>query len=382
MGRVRIATIVAANRLHRWSLDRSHLFWVVALPLSIVLVLGASLTPSTDGAFVPTRPYEVALAAPDDATRRALAAALGNAPEHVRVTTFDTADAARGAVLRRDLDVAVIVPAAFPTLPIRVVGAPGDVAVEVVSALLRDAVPADEALLGAVYGVTPAPVVVTPVPDQRPVEAPAGAGEPWREVDAYGYFSVAMAIFFALFTAHAGLTEHAKEGRGGIAMRTRAFGVDDATRTLAGVVGSATYVAVVLGVLALCTWGLFGFDWGDPMGWLLLTAVGSIALVAVYLLLLAAVPEPAAFESIGGIVTIAMAILGGSVTSLGTMSESLVARFTWLPNRALLDGYFALSAGGGWLELAGPIARLTLVAAVAFALAAFVSSRRPAREVR
>jgi len=382
MGRARIATIVAVNRLHRWSLDRSHLFWVMALPLSIVLVLGASLTPMTAGAFVPTHPYEVALSAPDDATRKALSAAFGNAADHVRVTTYDTADGARRAVLRRDRDVAVVVPGTFPTMPIAIVGAPGAVGVEVVAALLRDVLAADDALLAAVYGVAPVPVTVTTVPDERAVEAPTGAGEAWRQADAYRYFSVAMAIFFALITAHAGLTEHAKEGRGGIAARTRASGVDDATRTLAGVMGSVAFVAAVLCVLALGTWVLFGVSWGNPIGWLALTAVGAVALVAVNLLVLAAVPEPAAFESIGGVVTIAMAIVGGSLTSLVTMPEALVSRSTWLPNRALLDGYFALSAGGGWSDLVGPIARMALAAVVAFALAAVVSALRPAREVR
>jgi hypothetical protein len=330
MGRARIAAIVAANRLHRWSLDRSHVFWVLALPLSIVLVLGASLTPLTDGSFVPTRPYEVALAAGDADTAQALAAALGNAPDHVRVTTRGTPDEARRAVLQRERDVAVIVPGTFPTTPITIVGAPGDVGVQVVAALLREVLAADDTLLGAVYGVVPVPVTITTVPDETVIDAQTGAGEAWRNVDAYGYFSVAMAIFFALITAHAGITEHAKEGRGGIAARARASGVDGGTRTLAGVIGSAAFVAVVLSVLALGTWGLFGVSWGHPLGWLALTAVGSVAFVAVNLLVLAAVPEPAAFESIGGVITLAMAILGGSVTSLLALPEPLTSRFTWL----------------------------------------------------
>lgn len=382
MRRARIAAVIAVNQLHRISLDRSHLLWMVALPLALVLVLGASLTPLMGGAFEPTQPFEVAVTAGDAAAGQAVATALGRAPEHLRVTTQQVADDARRRVLQRQGDVAVIVPDDFPAAPMTLVGAPGHVAVEVVAAVIREVMAADEALLGAAFGAAPVPLTVTTVADDVPADAPAGAGEAWRQADAYGYYAVGMAVFFALITAHAGLMEHAADGRGGIAARTRAMGVGRGTRMLGGVLGSVAFVAAVLGALALGSWGLFGVGWGDPVAWLALTAVGSIAFVAVNLLVLAAVPQPAAFESIGTVVNMGMGMLGGSLTPLAVFPEALSSRFTWLPNRALLDGYLALSAGGGWSDLAGPFARMALAAVVAFALAAIVAMARAAREDR
>ena len=382
MGRLRVAVVVAANQLQRMSFDRSHLLLGLVLPLALVLVSGASPTPLDGGGFVPQKPYDVALVAGDSAARQAVATALGNAEAYVRVTTVATADDARSDVLERRRDVAVIVPEDFPDTPLTFVGAPGSVSIEVVTGVIGEVLDADEALVGAALGAAPVPVATTTVAAHAPDVAPAGAGAAWRQASSYGYFSVAFAVFFALIGAHTGLTVHAASSRDGLAARMRAAGVGRGTRTLGGVMASAAYVALVLAAVALGSWALFGVDWGGPLGWLALTAVGSVAFVALNLLVLAALPHAAAFESLGVVVNMAVAMLGGTMVPLFVLPDALASRFTWLPTRALLDGYFALSAGGGWPDLGGPLVRMALAAAVAFVLAAIVSAARTAREER
>ena len=383
MGRLRIAAIVAANQLQRMSFDRSHLIVGLVLPLALVLVAGGSNPPQLGGGgFVPTRPYEVALVAGGSAAREAVATALGEAEAFVRVTTVATADDARRDVLERRHDAAVIVPEDFPVTPLTLVGAPGSVSMEVVAGVIGERLDADEALVGAALGVAPVPVTTTKVAADAPGEAPTGAGAAWRDAGAYGYFSVALAVFFALIGAHTALIVHAAGGRGGLAARTRAAGVGRGTRTLGGVMASAAYVALVLAAVALGSRVLFGVDWGGPLGWLALTAVGALAFVGLNLLVLAAMPHAAAFESLGIVVNMAVAMLGGTMVPLFVLPDALASRFTWLPTRALLDGYFVLSAGGGWADLGGPLVRMAVAAAVAFALAAIVSAARTAREER
>ena len=382
MGRARIALVVAANQLHRMSFDRSHLLVGLVLPLALVLVAGASPTPLDGGGFVPTRPYEVALVGGDSAARQALETALGNAGAYVRVTTVAAADDARRDVLERRRDVAVIVPEGFPITPLTLVGAPGSASTEVVTGVIGAVLDADEALVGAALGAAPVPITTTTIAAHAADEAPTGASAAWRQADTYGYFSVAFAVFFALIAAHSGLTAHAASGRDGLAARMRAVGVGRGTRTLGGAMASTAFVALVLGAVALGTWALFGVDWGNPLGWLALTVVGAAAFVALNLLVLAALPQPAAFESLGVVVNMAVAMLGGAMVPLFVLPDALASRFAWLPTRALLDGYFVLSAGDGWPGLGGPLARMALAAAGALAMAAIVSAARGAREGR
>ncbi len=382
MDRLRTATVIAANQLQRMSLDRTHLLLGLVLPLALVLVVGASPTPLGDRAFVPLKPYEVALVAGDSAAGSAVATALGRAETFVRVTQVVGADEARRDVLERTHDVAVIVPDGFPEVPLTLVGAPGTASIEVVAGVIGDVIDADEALVGAALGAEPVPAAITPVAAVAPAEVPTGASAAWRKSDTYGYFSVAFAVFFSLIAAHSALNVHASGARGGLAARLRAAGVRRGARTLGGVLASVAFVAVVLAGLALATTLLFDVGWGGPLGWLALTALGSVAFVAVNLLVLVALPTPAAFESVGVFANMAMAMLGGSMVPLFVLPEALTSRFTWLPNRSLLDGYFAWSTGGGWSELSGPIVRLAVAAAVAFALSATLSTARAAREER
>jgi ABC-2 type transport system permease protein len=383
MGRLRIAAVIAGNQLHRMSLDRSYLLLGIVLPLVLVLVAGGSNPPQLGGrGFVPTRPYAVALVAGDSAARQAVATALGDAEAYVRVTTVAAAEDARRDVLERRSDVAVIVPEGFPVTPLTLVGAPGSVSIEVVAGVIGEVLDADAALVGAALGAAPVPVATTVVAAAVPDEVPTGVGAAWREASSYGYFSVALAVFFALIGAHTGLIVHAASARDGLAARMRAVGVDRVTHTLGGVMASTAYVALVLAAVALGSWALFGVDWGSPLGWLALTAVGAVAFVALNLLVLAVLPRPATFESLGVVANMAVAMLGGTMVPLFVLPDALVSRFTWLPTRTLLDGYFALSVGGGWTDLRGPLLRTALAAAVALALAAIVSMARAAREDR
>jgi hypothetical protein len=276
----------------------------------------------------------------------------------------------------------VIVPDAFPDEPIALIGAPGAVAVEVVASVIREVLAADDARLGAATGTRPVAVSATAVPTAAGTEAPAGAGDAWRDASAFRYYSVGMAVFFGLVAAHTALTAHAADGRGALGDRVRALGVRRSTHRLGGVLAGTTFVASVLLVLILATWGLFGVGWGAPTPVLALTAVGAVAFTGVALALLALWPQPAAYLTGGMIAVYAMAMLGGSVSPLHVFPEAVSDLFTWLPTRALFDGYFALGAGGGWGDLGGPLSRLALAGAVAFALAAALFTVRTARVER
>ena len=378
MRAARQAATIAAHQLHRMTLDRSHLLWLVALPLLIVFVLGASLSSIMGGAFEPTRAFDVALVVGGSPAREAVHQALVAAPDYVRASPSESDEAARRSVLHREADVAVIVPDAFPDDPIEVVGAPWSAAVEVVAAVLRELLAVDDARMAAATGALPVAVSTTAVAAAGP-EAGAGATEAWRDASAFRYYSVGMAVFFGLVAAHTALTAHAADRRGALGDRVRALGVRRATHRFGGVLAAATFVASVLFTLILATWGLFGVRWGAPAPMLVLTALGAVAFAGVALALLAFLPQPKAYEAGGMIAVYAMAMLGGSVSPLHVLPEAVANLFTWLPTRALFDGYFALCAGGGWGDLGGPVSRLALGGAVAFVLAAAIFAVRTAR---
>lgn len=173
------------------------------------------------------------------------------------------------------------------------------------------------------------------------------------------FFAPAMAMIFLFFVMGAAARSLLTERREGTLARMLVAGATPAAVLL----GKATAV-LALGLVGLLTvWGVtavgFGVDWGDPLGVLLVIGAAAVAVAGISLVIPGLAKDEAQSEALTIVVTLVLAVLGGSFvyTSSGFLAE--VRPFT--PNGQALTAFTELAAGAASAVDVLP-AVLTLVA--------------------
>lgn len=157
------------------------------------------------------------------------------------------------------------------------------------------------------------------------------------------FFAPAMAMIFLFFVMGAAARSLLTERREGTLARMLVAGATPAAVLL----GKATAV-LALGLVGLLTvWGVtavgFGVDWGDPLGVLLVIGAAAVAVAGISLVIPGLAKDEAQSEALTIVVTLVLAVLGGSFvyTSSGFLAE--VRPFT--PNGQALTAFTELAAG-------------------------------------
>lgn len=376
------ALALAAAELKRVTRDRTFLFFIVLLPILVILLVGVTTSgsSSTRIGLVPGQSTPLATQLVGD-----LEADPGLATQRY-ATRADAVDAMR----RGEVDAVVLVPlnldanlrsgvaVAVPVLVSGSVETSQAAETGVSSVVARHGAMVQAAVFATTHGAagfaenlattrslqreTPVVPVRTEVVNSKSDFLPVG----------YSYSAPTMLVLFVFINAVAG---------GGAMIQTRRFGIF--SRALAApirprdlVFGEALcYLALSLGqALLIVVVGavMFGVSWGNPVAaaaliwmWALVGTGAGMASGTLF-----RTSEQAG--AIGPAVGIAFGMLGGCMWPLEIVPESVRLAGHFTPHAWAVDAWVTLlSRGGGLADIAGYIAILAAYAVVLLAFASF-----------
>lgn len=372
-----IAPTVAATSLRRVVRDRTGLFFMVVLPVLVIVLVGSTMA-AEDG---------IAIGVIDEG-RGPLAAELvedlRSAPA-LELRSFDDEEALRLAVRRSELAAGVVLPAGLGEEPpaaavellLQPANATGLAAEQAVRAVVADrsavvaaaAFAADEAGGATSDHLAEARTAAQAVAPLT-VETTVG-GEARFLPLGFTYSSATMLVLFVFVNALAG---------GGMLIQNRQLGLHE--RVLAApvtpravIAGEATaYVllallqsTLIIGIGAL----LFGVDWGDPLAAGALVAVWSAVAAAAGMLAGTLLRTVEQASSIGPMVGIALGMLGGCMWPLEIVPPVMQTIGHLVPHGWAVDSWIELlSRDGGLADIAPALLVLAGFALTFGALAA------------
>lgn len=374
------ASLVAGLQLRRRLRDRSALLQGILAPIVLAVIItsafGGSSSFSTTIAVVDLDGGQLGSALVDGGA--ALSADSDRSSERTSDpssvsagATADTAgvelirmpdpDTARAAIDAGEISAAMIVPEGFSAslvgdaLPLEVLVDPGrqlagDVALSLVE---RVAAGVDTARLAGATAVSADPrLAESPGVDAVVAEAaaldvpvvlgPSAFGEGF---DPIVYFAPSMAILFAFLTLGAGARTLIVERREGTLARIRSTPISDRA-VLLGVTASLVIVGLVsFLVVWFVTAVVFGADWGDPLGVVVVIVAVVAAVAGISTLVTGLARTESQADGMSSVLAFGFALIGGGFLSPGDLPD-LLARISLItPNRWALDAFAELGAG-------------------------------------
>ncbi|MFG3496739.1 ABC transporter permease [Streptomyces sp. NPDC047886] len=370
--------------------DRTALFFMLLLPVAVIVVIGAVV-----GGF---GGFRIGVVHADEPSRAPVAAALAGELERadgLKTRTYADEAAARTALRRGETDAVVLVPAGLDaaaregrpvTVPVLVPesAAMGGAAVSSVSAAVaRHAAEvqaarfaADEA--GGTFDqrldqARAAGRHVTPIE----VGTEAVSGRSQYLPLGYGYSTPTMLVLFVFINALAGGAAIVETRRSGVYGRALASPAGAGTlvlgETAAYLILALIQSALIVGIGALA----FGVSWGDPLAAALLVGVWALVGTGAGMLSGAVFRTPEQAGAIGPAVGIGLGMLGGCMWPLAIVPDWLRTVGHTVPHAWAVDSWTVLlSQDGGVLDIARNLAVLAAFAAGLLALAAIGLRRR------
>ena len=196
------------------------------------------------------------------------------------------------------------------------------------------------------------------------------------DFDVLAYMAPGMALMFLMFTASYGGRALLAERQEGTLPRLL-VSPTTATQVLGGKIFGTflTGLAQVL-ILIVASTLLFGLEWGDPLGVLVLVLAAVVAAVSWGMLITAVARTPGQVSWIGSALMLTFGLLGGSFFSLDYMPAwiRLISKIT--PNAWGLDGFTTLALGGRLADALTPVLALLAMGAILFSVAVIIFSRR------
>lgn len=373
------ALAVTRATLTRVLRDRTALFFMVLLPVAIIVVIGVTVSGFDRfriGLVQTGRPGSVA---------QELTSELRNAPG-LRISSYGTEADARTALRRVELDAVVLVPAGLDadvragrTVTVRVLvepsGSAGHGAVSSVSAVvaehaarLQAARFADDQVgggfdaglalaRGAERAASPIAVRTETVNGQSDY-LPLG----------YSYSTPTMLVLFVFINALAGGAAIVETRRTGVYARALAAPVS--ARTLVTGETFAYFLLALLQSVLIVGIGALAFDvaWGDPLAAAVLVGVWALVGTGAGILAGAVFRTPEQVHAVGPTLGIGMGMLGGCMWPLALVPDWLSAAGHAVPQAWAVDAWTALlSQDGGLSAIAPELAVLAGFAAVLLA---------------
>ena len=401
------ALTIAMNELRRMMRDRSNLFFVLLLPLLLVLFIGTAMQTGATVAVSGTGPLT------DE-----LVETLRDGGAFSEITVLDPgagSDAeqalalARDAVARGLVSAAVAVPPTGPdtrgaladdpsrTVIVQLLAREASVG-SGVAGVVRDAL----APLTAVLDATRLTVVVTgaaagtveeiarTVVDGVAgsaggrVEATSVGGDPLAaEFAAMGRFDLGAStqlVLFTFLTAMVGAVSLIQTRELGVAGRIRSTATPLVTLLGGQALGRIAVAVFQAGYLVVATAVLFGASWGDPLATGAVVVMFSAVAGGAGMLVGSLARNEAQASGLGIGLGIGLGALGGSMVPLEVMPDTLV-RVAQLTPHAWANTAFAeiVRRGGGIGDVLVELAVLAAFAVVLLGLAVVVLQRRLAR---
>jgi ABC-2 type transport system permease protein len=352
---------IATNELRRVVTDRTALFFALAMPVIITIIIGSTF----GGADV----VDVGVLDRDGTDpSRELVATLDDA-DGVTVETYDSVDDLRRDVRTGSLSAAVVVPGGYSERLDRGEGATVDMISDPTSnsvAAARATVEAaisDEAVLAAAAGFAAehgGPSVAGDVDAARAAaervsgELPAievrdvavGGGDEGADVGRFSYTAPSNLVLFVFVNTIAVGSLIATDRKQGII--TRLLSTPHGTGTILAGIGAAKLLfalvqsALLVGIGAL----LFGVSWGDPLAAALLIVVFAAVATAVGLLVGSMASDADQAQSVAIPVAIAMGMLGGCMWPLDIVPAAMRTAGHAVPHAWAMDAWIGLILDG------------------------------------
>jgi linearmycin/streptolysin S transport system permease protein len=373
------ALVMAGSGLRRLARDRLALFFLVLLPVVIILIVGL--------AFGDAGSERLPVGVAEEGAGRLgneLRAELEASPA-LDARAYDDADAVRKAVRRGVVAAGVVVPdgydealragrradVTFVTDQSR--PAPAPVRSAVAAVVARQAAQVKAARLAAETAGVPFDTALArarALADGQPrirVEATTVGGREDALPAGFNYTAPANLVLFVFITSMAGAASLIEARRLGVTRRLLATPTTAATILFGEALGRFA-VALLQGlIIFLVGWLVFGVDWGDPPAALLLLVTFALVATGVGLLLGSVLRNAEQATSIGPPVGIALGMLGGCMWPLAIVPAPMRAVGHLFPQAWAMDGFIALIARNAGLT--GITRQLAVLAAVLLALA-------------
>ena len=226
--------------------------------------------------------------------------------------------------------------------------------------------PEEAARVGAQIGAAQASGGQSAAPVTVKTTAASGAG---IRFDPLAYMASGMALMFLMFTTALGSRSFLVERSQGTLSRLLVSPIMPAQILAGKTTGTfLTGVAQML-ILIVSSTVLFGLQWGDWLGVVVLVLAAVVAATGWAILIAVLARTPGQVMSIGSAITLLFGILGGAFISMNAMPGwfRLVSRIT--PNAWGLDGFTTLALGGRLTDILPVVAALLIMGLVLFGVA-------------
>jgi ABC-2 type transport system permease protein len=179
------------------------------------------------------------------------------------------------------------------------------------------------------------------------------------------YYAAAMAIVFVFFSAQFGLISLHQERRAGTLARLLAAPLRWWSIVIGKAIVSMVMALLSLGVIVVGTSLLLGAQWGDPAAVASLMLAAATAATGIALLAVAFTRTEEQAGSAVAVVTMALAVIGGSFFPANQGPELMSQLSVLTPHAWFLDGVNDIASGGDVVSVSGRAAVLLAIGLVA-----------------
>ena len=231
-----------------------------------------------------------------------------------------------------------------------------------------------------------------------PQEAPAFAGQAWQLPQAQSagaitvktnlsaeealtfnvlaYIAPGMVAMFLMYTVTYGAHSLLSEQRNDTLQRMLVAPVSSA-QVLGGkftgiYLTAVAQMAIVIGGTSL----LFGLQWGDALGAVLLILAAAFGATGWGVLMAALFKTPAQISISGTVIMLLFSVLGGSFFDLTMLPDWVSVLNKITPNAWMIEGFHILALGGRLPSISSHLLGLMLMGLILFALGALLIARR------
>lgn len=356
-GTARTIATIARNELARSARDRTALFFIVVLPIVIIVVIGST--------FGGDRTLEIGVVDRDGTEQSGRLVEALDRGSALDVTAYASEDTLRRDIRTGGLDAGVVVPAGYGAdldggrdASVTMVADPTSTASASVQATVRAAigdVSVDLAAGRAVAEASGGQVDAATATERAETIAAANPqiGVTSEQVDSgrstlgsFDYTAPANLVLFTFVNTLVVGSMLALERRQGITRRMLAS--PHGTGTILTGIGASKFLFALLQSSLIIVVGavLFGVDWGDPVGAALLVVLWAAVATAVGLLVGASVHDPDQAQAIGTPVAIGLGMLGGCMWPLEIVPPVMRTIGHLAPQAWAMDAWIALIFDG------------------------------------
>jgi len=204
----------------------------------------------------------------------------------------------------------------------------------------------------------------------------AESGQAQKDFNVMAYLAPGMALMFLMFTVSNGGRSILAEQAGGTLPRLLVSPTNSAQVLIGKIFGVyLTGVAQMLILIVTCSL-LFGIQWGDPLGVLVLVLAAVFGATGWGMLVTSLARTPGQVSNIGIAIMLTFGILGGTFIQTSVMPGWFQAFSRITPNAWGMTGFTILGMGGTLSGLGNTLLGLAVMGVALFAVSILLFSRR------